>query len=75
MSTLVEWFMRSISMPLNDAELAATKLRELPIDRWREQIDLVRELRALKSRLNVFRGFEPPPSEIEPWLAIWSLLP
>ena len=72
---LVEWFRTSVPMPLADAEREATQLRALAVEQWSEQLDLLRTLRGLKNRINVFRPFDDPPDEIRPWLNLWSLLP
>lgn len=73
LSKLVEWFRTSIPMPLANAEHEATRLRARPIEEWPQ--DVVRTLRALKNRLNVFRTLDDPPDEIRLWLNLWSLLP
>jgi hypothetical protein len=72
---LVEWFRTSVPMPLADAEQEATQLRARPVEEWPQHLDVLRTLRALKNRINVFRGLDDPPAELEPWLKLWALLP
>jgi hypothetical protein len=75
LAKLVAWFRTRIPMPLPDVERETAQLRALPVERWSEQLDLLRTLRALKNRINVFRTLEDLPDEIRPWLDLWSLLP
>jgi hypothetical protein len=72
---LVEWFRTSTPMPLADVEHEATQLRARPVEEWPQHLDVVRTLRGLKNRINVFRTLDDPPEELKPWLNLWSLLP
>jgi hypothetical protein len=77
-ASLVSWFLRGAApMSFDDVERAARNLRQLPVDRWSEQIERVRSLRRIKNRLNVFRWLQSPapPAEIRRWLTLWDLLP
>jgi hypothetical protein len=72
---LVRWFEQATSMQYNEVRGLAERLRAIPIDLWSEQLDLVRQLRAMKNRINVFRTLDDPPDVMRPWLELWSLLP
>jgi hypothetical protein len=72
---LRDWFRRHIPMPLAHVEREAARLRTLPIDRWGDHLELVRTLRALKNRIDVFRPFEDVPDDIRPWVELWPVLP
>lgn len=71
---LVEWFRRT-AMPIHDAKRVAQELRSLPPEQWSKHVDRLRPLRALKNRISVFRALDDPPSDVVPWLDLWSLLP
>ncbi len=75
LSKLVEWFRTRVPMPLADAEHEAMQLRARPVAEWPQDLYLLRTLRALKNRINVFRTLDDPTDEIRPWLNLWSLLP
>jgi hypothetical protein len=72
---LVDWFQQNIPMPIAEVEIQVGQLRALPMAQWSERLELVRTLRALKNRLNVFRNLDDVPDEIRPWLKLWPLLP
>lgn len=72
---LVEWFLARVPMPVADARREATRLRAVPVEEWTLHLDVLRTLRALKNRINVFRSLGEPPDEIRPWLDAWALLP
>jgi hypothetical protein len=76
-SRIMTWFLQGTVMSFEDAELAAKKLRQLSVDRWSEEIDLVRSLRRIKNQMGVFRWMVHPkaPTEIQRWLTLWELLP
>lgn len=75
LNTLVEWFRTSIPMPLASVEHEATQLRARSVEDWQQHLEVLRTLRALKNRINVFRELHDPPDEIRPWLDLWHLLP
>lgn len=45
------------------------------VEEWPQDLDVLRTLRSLKNRINMFRTLDDPPDEIRPWLNLWSLLP
>lgn len=77
-SHVTRWFLDGIG-PAAPDEIAQTArdLRQLPSEQWQARFDLVRELRKLKNRINVFRWLDPAtlPPELRPWLSVWELLP
>ena len=74
---LVKWFREGVAdTSLEEVEREAERLRQLPVEQLSEQLDVMRRLRRIKNRLNVFRWQETVrPPDIERWLAIWDRLP
>jgi hypothetical protein len=73
---VIRWFLENTGMTLEEARRSAADLRALPMERWPEQMPLVRSLRAIKNRLSVVRQLKQSHSpEIERWLELSELLP
>ncbi len=74
---LERWFDDGLGMSIEQATAAANELRAMPIEHWRDRIDLVRELRQIKNRLSAFCALEAHVvrPDIQRWLEIRDLLP